>query len=63
MPPYLTTSGGVKCCSACRQPFDHNAQPSLGAAFRKHVEEVHRPSQDVNEASADQVWPPEKPSN
>ncbi len=61
LPPYLTTSGGVKCCSACGQPFDAKALPSLGAAFRKHVEEVHRPSQDVSEASPNQFWPPEKP--
>lgn len=41
LPPHLMTSGGAKRCSVCKQPLDSRSQPSLGAAFRKHVEEVH----------------------
>jgi hypothetical protein len=63
LPPYLTTSGGVKCCSACHQQFDARAMPSLGAAFRKHVEDVHRGKrEDTNQAGEGQSWWSEKSS-
>lgn len=50
LPPYLTSIGGVKRCSACHHPFDSSKLTSLGAAFRKHVEEVHRSSHKYEDA-------------
>src|ERR1700722_13486558 len=63
-PPYLTTSGSFKCCSASRQQLDPTALLSLGAAFREHVEEFHRPSRedDANQVRESQFWRSEKPS-
>jgi hypothetical protein len=45
----LTSARGVKYCSVCQQPFDPK-MPSLGAAFRKHVLEVHRSVQETDGA-------------
>jgi len=44
LPPHLITADGKKLCSVCHHPFDPRMQ-GLGAAFRKHVEEVHRSTQ------------------
>ena len=50
LPPYLKSVGSKKLCSACSHPFDPKMQ-SLGAAFRKHVEEVHRTGESADDAN------------
>jgi hypothetical protein len=55
--PHLMTSGGAKRRSVSMQPVDSKSQPSLGVAFRMHVEQVHWASEksgDVNQSS-DQI--------
>ena len=57
LPPHLMTSGGAKRCSVSKQPIDSKSQPSAGAAFRMHVEQVHWASEkfaEVNQSS-DQI--------
>ena len=40
--PHLIESKGVKRCSVCKHPFDADSRPSLSAAFKRHVIEVHK---------------------
>ena len=42
LPPHLVALNGVKRCSACGHAFDAKKEFSLSAAFKKHVQEVHR---------------------
>jgi hypothetical protein len=52
--PHMMRSGGRKRCSVSKQPFYSQSQPSLGAVFRMHVEQVHWASEksaDVNQSS------------
>jgi hypothetical protein len=49
LPPHLMTVGGIKRCSACQYAFDLKAEQSLGAAFRKHIEQVHRSSEKFDD--------------
>ena len=55
MPPHLIADGRLQRCSVCKQPFFPNAQPTVEAAFAKHVLAHHQPgqtSEDVNQAAA-----------
>jgi hypothetical protein len=45
LPPHLVERSRIKQCSACGQAFNKEARQSLGAAFKKHVLEAHRPQE------------------
>ena len=47
LPPHLIDSRDVKRCSVCLLPFDANSKPSISAAFKKHIHEVHRAKEGV----------------
>jgi hypothetical protein len=42
LPPYLIESNGTKRCSKCSTAFNADSKPSVSAAFKEHVIEVHR---------------------
>jgi hypothetical protein len=52
LPPYLVEARGVKRCSHCQHPFDADSKPSLSAAFKKHVLDLHRAKQGVGQDRA-----------
>jgi hypothetical protein len=52
LPPYLITSRGVKRCSVCQQPFEADSKPSMSAAFKKHVLNVHRAKEGLGQNGA-----------
>jgi hypothetical protein len=54
LPPHLIESNGVNRCSICKNAFTLDSKPTMNAAFRKHVAEVHK---SAKQATTDAGFP------
>ena len=52
LPAHLIESRGLNRCSLCAISFDASSKPSISAAFKKHVLEVHRAKEGVAQNGA-----------